>query len=47
MRAESDLEILRREIVEIKRHTASVEEQCRLMEKGSGCRCGPSQHSIH
>jgi len=36
MRAKSNLKILRREIVETKRYTASMEEQSGLMEKGGG-----------
>lgn len=36
MRAELDLQILQRQIVEIKRHTAAVEEQCIQMKNGGG-----------
>jgi len=36
MKVELNLKILRREIVKMKRHTASVEEQCGLMGKGGG-----------
>ena len=41
MRVESDLQILRREIVDIKRHIASVEEQCVLMQNGGGLSLWP------
>lgn len=41
MKAESDLAILRREIVDMKRHTAAVNDQCVQMEKGGGLSLWP------
>lgn len=41
MRAESDLEILRREVVQMQRHSAAVEDQRLEMETGGGLSLWP------